>query len=440
MLNFLMGPLMDEAGDTGGGGAAADTGTESTALTTTTDTSLATVDEPTTELTEESTELTTTEEAPLENGRPSKSTSVALQSIAKTHPQLARQIPRDIAVAARLRAKYPGQNPFDAIATMEKRLKQLGGEEGIASMQAAVRDIEELDALYAKGDPRMLEKMTDTPEGQAAFVKLAPHTLNKWQELAPKSFSKHFARMIVDDLVNQRIGITVQNIAQLTPREVTAADGNKIANPVLAELAKIEAYFQRLTGLEEQAPEVIATPATEKDPLAADRAQIAKDKAEIKAQNWKGTADRGRDELFTKEWKDQTKGLKISAVDQEDILARFQLHLPKALEKIPEFNATLQKFFENDDRDGYLRYLKVKYAETVPRVLRAEIQRRYKPANGTQTQRTEAVTTTAKTPDPGFKRVASQPTANEINVKLTSTEMFRSGKAILKTGARVQWA
>lgn len=446
MLDFLNhGPLMDEAGADGGG--AVTTTDTSTALTTTGDTSLATTDDTPLDTGDEaeSTDLaTTTETAPLENGRPSKSTSVALQSIAKTHPQLARQIPRDIAVAARLRAKYPGQNPFDAIATMEKRLKQLGGEEGIASMQAALRDIEELDALYAKGDPRMIEKMTDTDEGKSAFVKLAPHTMNKWEQLAPKSFSKHFAGMFVNEIVGQRIDMIVQRIAEMTPKEIAGVDGAKTPNPVVAELTKIQAWFDRLVNLEKVVPEVLASPAAdEKDPLAAERAQIAKQKTELKAQNWKSAADAGRDALFTEVWKKETKGLKISAVDQEDIVARFGLRLPMALEKLPNFTADLREFFENDDKDGYLRYLKGKYAEVIPRVLRAEIQRRYKPANGTQTQRTETATTatTKGTVPAGFTHVAAKPAYNDIarGPYGTTQEMFSKKQAILKSGKKVFW-
>ena len=442
MLDFLNhGPLMDEAGAADGGGAPADTGADSTALTTTGDTSVALSDaEPLDSGDPTETDLTTTEQPALENGRPAKSTSVALQSIAKTHPQLARQIPRDIAVAARLRSEFPGTNPFDAIKTLQRRLKQLGGEEGIQTMQAALKDIEELDALYAKGDPRMLEKMTETPEGQASFVKLAPHTMNKWEQLAPKAFTRYLAGVINGDLIGQRVDMTIQRIAEMTPKEIAGPDGTKIPNPVLAELAKLQAYFTRLAEFEKLQPEAVSAPAADTiDPLAAERTKLAQREARLKAQDWKTTADRSRDELFTEVWKKETKGLKISAVDQEDIIARFGLRLPKALEAIPGFSNDIKELFENDDREGYLRYLKGKYAETIPRMLRVEIQRRYKPANGTPTQRTETTTTAPKAVDPGFKRVTAMPGSNEIDMRLTTREMFKSGKAILKNGSRVQW-
>src|ERR1700688_2127405 len=127
--DFLSGPLMDEAGgaDGGGGAAVADTGATgadtSTALTTTTGTEVSTTSD---EGAEGEGDLITSEPfRALENGRPSKATSTALQAIHKTHPQLARQIPRDMAVAARLRSEFPGVNPFDAIRSMQRTLKQL---------------------------------------------------------------------------------------------------------------------------------------------------------------------------------------------------------------------------------------------------------------------------------------------------------------------------
>ena len=441
MLDFLNhGPLMDEAGDTGGGGV--DTGGgESTALITTGDADIATTDTDTTDDTT-GTELATQEtEAPFVNGRPSKATSTALQTISKTHPQLARQIPRDIAVAARLRSQFPGQNPFDAIKALERRIKDLGGEEGIREMQATVQDVRELDALYAKSDPRMFDRMTETPEGKASFIQLAPHAIALFEKLAPKAFTKYMAGVINGDLIGNRVDMTIQRIAEMTPKELAGADGAKVANPVVAELAKLQAYFTRLGEMEKLAPEVIEVKAnTEDQDLVRQRQELAREKAEIKAQNWKSSADSAKNRIYTDAWEKESKGKKISAVDREDIQARIAARLPLALKQIPGFSDTLKGFFEADDKDGYLRYLNGKHAEHIPRITKAEIQRRYGTSATTATPKDKTETTTADTKvDQGFRLVNAVPEANTVDTRRTTRDMISKNQAILKSGQKVQW-
>jgi hypothetical protein len=442
---------MDEAGgaDGGGGAAVADTGAgggESTALATTGDTAITTTGDEGGGEGEGEGELITGEPfRALENGRPSKATSTALQAIHKTHPQLARQIPRDMAVAARLRSEFPGSNPFDAIRAMQRTLKQLGGEEGIAQIRASLADMEEMDLLYSGGDPRMLDKMTQTPEGKAAFTKLAPHAFSLYEKLAPNAFTKYMASVILGDIIGQRVDMTMQRLAELTPRELTGTDGAKMPNPAVAELTKLDGYLKRLQKFEELPSEVTET---KTDPAAADldrqRKELDQEKRGLVLQGWRQAADSEKVSIFNRAWTAETKGKKISPVDKEDIQARFWTRLPIALRQIPGFNDNLKEFFENDDKDGYLRYLQSLHAQKIPTILRAEIQRRYGAPNGTQTQRTETTTTTTngvlRPPlDAGFKRIGAQPAPNDINMKLTDTSMFKRKQAVLKDGRKVQW-
>lgn len=441
------GPLMDEAGDAGGGGGiaavdtgAVDTGTTETALTVTGDTSLATTEEAEGA---ESTELTTTtgNEPLLENGRPSKTTSAALATLKTTNPALAKAVPRALAIEARLRAEFPGQNPFDAIRGMQRTMKSIGGEKGLSQIRASLAEMEEMDLLYAGSDPRMLEKMTDSPEGKNAFIRLMPHAFAKLQSLAPNAFSAYFAKTFLNHIVNKRFDVSLARLAEVTPKELMGSDGKTpVPNPAVKFIEQIDNFMQELMTLEKLPSEA---PAPTVDPRQAEldtrQAELDRKSKEMELQGWRSSADSTKSRLFDNAWTDLTKGRKISAVDKEDIQSRFWTRLPIAMGQIPGFSNSLKEYYEANDKDGYLRYLQSQHTALIPKVLRAEINRRYGTPAKAVAPGAQAVTAAKVTPEPGFKRVAQRPEMNSVNMRVTNTDMWRKGQAVLKDGTKVQW-
>lgn len=446
MLNFLLqGPLMDEAGDAGGGGGiaavdttAADTST-STELTVTGDTSVATTDEPD----ESGGELTTTANQPLlENGRPSKTTSAALATLNATNPGLARAVPRALAVEARLRAMFPGQNAFDAVNKMQRILKSIGGEQGLADIRASLAEMEEMDLLYAGSDPRMLDKMTESPEGKNAFIRLMPSAFAKFQALAPNAFSAYFAKTFLNHIVNKRFDVSLARLAEVTPKELMGSDGKTpVPNPAVKFIEQIDAFMQELMTLE-KLPSEAPTPTVDPRQVELDTRQAELDRKgrEMEAQAWKSAADSTKFRMFDQSWADLTKGRKISAIDKEDIQSRFWRHLVIAMGQVPGFSNNLKEYYEANDKDGYLRYLQSQHAALIPKVLRAEINRRYGTPAAKVGAAAAAVVAGAKvTPEPGFKRVSKPPDMNMVNMRLTSTDMWKKGMAHMKNGEKHQW-
>lgn len=448
MFDIFSGPLMDEAGDTGGGGGGLGGGTVTLDAGTSTETALATTGETSLAATTDDGgddgaggELTVAEQV-LENGRPSKTTSAALATIKQTNPQLARAVPRALAFEHRIRSEFPGQNPLDGIRAMRRVIKELGGEDGIAEIRKSLADMEELDLLYAGSDPRMLEKMTETPEAKMAFVKLMPHAFAKYEKLAPKAFTRYMASTILSDIIGQRVDMIVQRVAELTPKELTQADGTKVTNPAVTELAKIQAYFTRLSEFEKLEPEATETRVDpEKEELTRERQKLENERRELAAQGWKSSADATKNRIFQQAWANEIKGKQISAIAQEDLVSAIGRRLPKALGQVAGFQNALKEFYENGDKDGYLQYLQSKHAEHIPRIVRAEVLKRF-PAGKTTATATATGTTavTVKTQvDPGFKRASVMPHMNTVNSRLTTPAMWKEKKAILKDGAKVQW-
>lgn len=449
MFDFLMqGPLMDEAGEAGGGGggiaAPADTGANSTSteLTVTGDTSVATTEDTGEDTTGGELTTTTGNEPLLENGRPSKTTSAALATLKTSNPALAKAVPRALAVEARLRAEFPGQNPFDAIRGMQRTLKSIGGEQGLKEIRSSLAEMEEMDLLYAGSDPRMLEKMTESPEGKNAFIRLMPHAFAKLQSLAPNAFSAYFAKTFLNHIVNKRFDVSLSRLAEVTPKELMGSDGKTpIPNPAVKFIEQIDAFMQELMTLEKLPSEA---PAPTVDPreqeLSTRQEKLDRQAKEMELQGWRSAADSTKSRLFDQSWADLTKGRKISAVDKEDIQSRFWTRLPIAMGQVPGFSNNLKEYYEANDKDGYLRYLQSQHAALIPKVLRAEINRRYgTPAAKVGAAAAAVVAGNKVTPEPGFKRVATMPIFNTVNQQRTSTEMWRKGQAILKDGTKVQW-
>lgn len=469
------GPLMDESGgDAGGDAGGGDTGGAGGS----TETALATTD-----TTEESTALTiqdpaevSTEETdlepyqPLRDGKPSRTTAAAIALIKQSHPQVAKAIPRALAMEARIRSMVPqGVNPFDEFKRLQRVEKDLGGQRGIADIRKELAEIEELDQLYARSDPRMLDIMTSTPDGERAFSKMAPFIPGKLKklpggpaaiismapaiydlhrELAPNSYNRYMASMIRSDMRNGTVNIggrdmvvdlevQFRRLASLIPSD------SEIGKQALT---LVQAYMDRLMDLSSLTPEAMPAETntgtdTGREELTRERQELANEKRAIVLQGWKNASDQAKDKLFQSAWAELSKGKKISPVDREDIEARFWLRLPKAMAQVPGFDQSLKEFWESDDRDGYLRYLQGLHAQQVPRVLKAEIVRRFPQAAGTQAAVTQVTPGTQRGAlDSGFKRVASAPVMNSVNMRVTSTEMWKQGKAVLKDGSKVQWA
>ena len=107
---------------------------------------------------------------------------------------------------------------------------------------------------------------------------------------------------------------------------------------------------------------------------------------------------------------------------------------------------TLDRYFAAKDKPGFLRYASSISKTEVPKALReafdAVLPSKPGPRPGTAPAPKNGAPPARNTPiAQGFTQVAKQPATNEIDYKnrLNTTQLFQSGKAILKNGQRVQW-
>jgi hypothetical protein len=112
-----------------------------------------------------------------------------------------------------------------------------------------------------------------------------------------------------------------------------------------------------------------------------------------------------------------------------------------ALGNVAGFQDALKEHYEANDKDGYLRYLRSKHEEVIPRIVRAEVNRRLGTAGAVKAAPVAGQPAKAQV-ESGFKRVATRPSYSDLKKGFggTTLEMWKSGKGITKTGERIQWS
>lgn len=470
LKRWLMGLLMDEAGGgDGGGGGGADLSpsldSTSTALVPMGDQSVATTDadEAADDTSAESTEVTQVSRA-VENGKWTKPATQALSTIKTSHPKLYQQLQRDRGIVERLYSTVPpGVNPFDAIKSTQRIMKELGGEQGIAQIRHSLAEMEQLDLWYADGDSRFLDHITgaagdpkDAPFSQSAFVKIIPQAVARLEKmpggpkaivdlapaiesmhsrLAPKSFQRGLANRIINDLTRNDVDLHFRRLAELVPAD------NAIGK---TSIAAIQKYFDDRSALANVEPEALpdAVINREKDPRSEELDRKERDfetrQKQAEIQNWAAQQNADIKAIFQKAMTQH--GSKLSEGAKETVMLAVNARMQQAFRNVAGYEDQRKGYFHSNDRAGYLRYMRGLSETHIPRLVKAEIGKLVPgttpksgtpPAPGGGTPRTQ--------PQQGFVRVAKMPEHAQIDRKQTDLSMFKEGRAVLKDGKRVQW-
>lgn len=433
---FIMhGPLMDEAGDAGGGGTAVET----TDLALSPGTDLATTTDPGDGIAEgEFTEVTSPETA-LATQTPTD-VATALAPLKTTAPKVYGELQRARNISERLTRVFPAQNPFDGIKALKREVtdyKQLGS---VQDLRDTLGDIEKMDLQFANGDPAFLDRLTETPEGAAAFAKLMPTADAKWAQAAPEAWQKHKATIILNDVLTNRLDMALVRIAEVVPKETSPG----VPNPLYGELQRFQAWFNNLVAWDkkEVAAPVVPTSTTAKPDTEIERRRQEQDRREqtFELRQWRSETDTDLINALSSAWTETVKGRTVKPIDREDIEARIKSGVTKALLDTPGFQESLKGYFTGKNKAGYLTYLKSRYAQIVPLVTRREIDRRLgaKPGPGTAAASPGRSAPVTSTPQ-GFKKVAKPPTSNDIDFRLTRG-IYHLKQAVLKDGSKVTWA
>lgn len=371
---------------------------------------------------------------PLENGKLTQAGRQVLEKLKAENPQVAKAVQRALFMEDRLRREIPGG--FKEVQELRQRVEQLGGETGIQEIQAEMDGWRGFDEMYTAGDPKVLEFLTETPEAQAAFLKIAPAAFDRFREAHPDGYNAYMTQVFAADLQENQIPLMLERLAWL------AKD-----NPEIMDLQQRLANYVSRIGQLSRKPVTAPAAASPAKPDAR-IAELEQREQQFVRKEWAGEAQQKHSTLFNQEWRKQIGDRKLSDTQAAAIRELYGLKLGAILKAKPDFNQNLEKYFKAGQKDGFLKLHNTTYAEAVPRALRAAINSMgvgAKPGpKGTEGKpgspgAAKPIKPTNGTVNAGFTFVAQKPEMSTVNNRATTPEMWTAGRAILRDGKRVYW-
>ncbi len=375
----------------------------------------------------------------LANGRLSDSVKTMLTELAKTSPKLAKSIKTALFESDAMRRELPGG--LKEVAQMREKLEQFGGPEAIAKSHEELQYFNDLDQQFTAGDPRFIQAMIETPEGQQGFMKLAPTMLEKYRELAPEAHDNYIARQQYQGMLDTDLKFSIVRMKDAIDRMPDSPE--KAA--ALEQWNPLASYYN---GVLEKANKKVELPKASPTSTAPDeRSQLEQERQQFTRQQWNIKSSAAAESLINAELSRLAIARKFTDTQKAAVLELGVGRLKKALANVANFNEVSQRHFAAKNLDGFLKHVTGVYRQQIPGVMKAAadaiqsqkaggpLKPPVAPPNGVP--RPPAGGTTP--PAAGFTWVPGVPDKTTVDTGRTTQTMIRNGQAILLTGRRVQW-
>jgi len=381
----------------------------------------------------------------VDNGKLSKAAKETIDKLKIENPQLAKAVQRALFTEDRLRRELPGG--FKDLAGLREKIEQLGGDEGIQNLQGELNGWKEFDAQYTAGDPKVLEFLTETPEAEAAFLKIAPAAFEKFRQVHPDGYSAYVSQVFLADMQERELPLTIQLLGSILGRAT-------LTDPDRAEATKLyESLIGYVNRIGEFAKKQVAPPTSAAkagaDPRAA---ELDTREQAIRRTEWSNESGQQHARIFSEAW----KRLAATVPKEKIALVRrlYPIHLQEKLAqkqitvdgKSQTFDVAMDRYFKAKQKDGFLRLHDSTFKDAVPLALRsamaeAGIGARKAPAAAGASGEPALKPGIPAKPAVGFTPVAAKPNiATEVDRSRTTTAMWQNKQAILKSGKQVTWA
>ncbi len=361
----------------------------------------------------------------IKDGKPTASGKAFLDKLKAEEPRLAKMVTSALFAQDRFARAVPGG--MKEIQTLRSALEPIGGVEGLQRVRTELDGFNQLDQQFTSADPKFLEALTDTPEGQEAFTKLAPAMIDKYRELYPEGFTAMVCSTVVRDMLNDRIPLQLERLEDFLGDNPKAAE---VLNSIRAWVNKIGEWGKKS----------VAVPPRAADPAKGMEA-LNQREAELTGREWQGAAQQEAARIFNAEWEILAKGRTLTAVQSAAIKELYGSRALAALGAHPGFKDNAKRFFQSKDKAGYLRHMQSSYKQVLPRALKAAFDTimpgKPGPRAATPAAKTAVPGTPAAKGGPSF--IAKIPAKEQIDFGVTSSEMISKGQAVLLNGTRVQW-
>ena len=150
------------------------------------------------------------DQRPVIDNKLSAPAKAALDQIRTSNPTLATTLQRALFLQDRILRELPGG--MKELQTMRQRIEELGGETGIQEFRGELDGWRAFDQQYTAADPKVLDFLTNTPEAQDAFLKIAPMAFNKFAELNPDGYASYLARAVISDMEKERLPLAMMRL------------------------------------------------------------------------------------------------------------------------------------------------------------------------------------------------------------------------------------
>lgn len=366
----------------------------------------------------------------VENGRLHPLLKSHIEETKAKNPALARTIQKALFAEDRLRRELP--NGFKDLADLRGKIEELGGDQGIQEVRQEIDGWREFDSKWTAGDPEVIKFLTETPEAQAAFIKIAPAAFEKYREAHPEGYSAYVSQVFEATMNESQIPILLEKLAWIGKD-----------NPEILDLQQRLMGFVR--GVSALARKQVAPPKVESsgpDPRAS---ELDQREQQLTRQEWTRESGSIHGSLFNQQWKALIGDRKLTDTQIATVKELYGLKLAAILKAKPDFNQNLNRYFGAKQKDGFMKLYKSVYSEAVPRALRTAMEQvgigKPGPKPGQTPAKPEAAPTkpAAAGVNTGFTFTAAKPDMVMVNRSLTTPEMWQKGQAILKTGSKVWW-
>lgn len=363
-------------------------------------------------------------------GKLTAEAKATLEEMKATNPALHKHIKEALYGGEAFKKAFPGG--IKEAQQFKATLDQYGGAEGIQQVKQTADRFTQLDQAYTSADPKFIEELVATPEGQTAFLKLAPAMFAKYAEMNGDAYGAMVSRVFVADMVQERVPLMLERLADFV-------GDNPKAQEVLNQLT---GYVNRIYQTSQKKTEIPEN----KTPPPDDRSKgLDEREANLTRTEWRNEGNAERMKQFGSSWKELTAGRKISP-DQEGAIKELYASRMQKLVTSPDFVDKTQRFFSAKDKAGFLKHSSATFKTAIPDALKAAINAVLGPGKvaarpalaAAQPQKTALGTPAAQVP--GYTWVAAAPKGNDVDYARTTQKMIMEGKAFLRgKAAGVQW-
>jgi hypothetical protein len=353
-----------------------------------------------------------------------------------------KAIQRALFTEDRLRSQFNGDlKQIDSLRTMAE---SLGGEQGVQEIQQELDGWRQFDEQFTAADPKVLDFITSTPEAKDAFVRLAPMVFDRYHEAHPAGYDAYIAQAFNSTMEASGIPLALERLGDFLSE--VAAENPRMAKAVeqFQKLVSFNAFIQQKARTAVEPPKT-ATPAP--DTRMAD---LEKRETAFRRQEYQAEPRRERDALFESTLSKHLGTDKLSPEKRDSIRTLFEKNLIAEINKKGAgVGKQLDAYLAKQQKDGFQKYLRGLYRETVPLAVRITLGNlgmlKKAPGSGTPTLgkngAAAARTPSGKpaTPGEGVRFVGGKPDFSTVDNVRTPASMWQEGKAILKNGQKVAW-